>query len=83
LEAAVILRCDTASLQPFSREELEEFFILSDLTLEQAESTSASISRTPHAKCARCWRHRPTVGKSAAHPELCDRCEAVVESLNH
>jgi isoleucyl-tRNA synthetase len=78
LEAAVVLRCDMASLQPFSREELEEFFILSDLTLEQAESTSASISRTPHAKCARCWRHRPTVGKSAAHPELCDRCESVV-----
>jgi isoleucyl-tRNA synthetase len=78
LEAAVVLRCDTASLQPFSREELEEFFILSDLTLEQAESTSASISRTPHAKCARCWRHRSTVGANAAHPDLCDRCAAVV-----
>jgi len=78
LEAAVVLRCDTASLQPFSREELEEFFILSDLTLEQAEATSASISRTPHAKCARCWRHRSTVGANAAHPELCDRCAAVV-----
>jgi isoleucyl-tRNA synthetase len=78
LEAAVVLRCDTASLQPFLKEELEEFFILSDLRLEQAESTSASISRTPHQKCARCWRHRPTVGKSATHPELCDRCESVV-----
>jgi isoleucyl-tRNA synthetase len=78
LEAAVILRCDTASLGPFSREELEEFFILSDLRLEQAESTSASISRTTHAKCARCWRHRSTVGANAAHPELCDRCAAVV-----
>lgn len=81
LEAAVILRCDTASLQPFSREELEEFFILSDLTLEQAESTGASISKTPHQKCARCWRHRPAVGKSAAHPELCDRCENVVTAV--
>ncbi len=80
LEAAVVLRCDAASLQPVLKEELEEFFILSDLRLEQAEITSASISRTPHQKCARCWRHRPTVGKRAAHPELCDRCESVVKT---
>jgi isoleucyl-tRNA synthetase len=82
LEAAVVLRCDTASLRPFSREELEEFFILSDLTLEQAESTDASISRTPYQKCARCWRHRSAVGRSAAHPDLCDRCESVVSAMN-
>ncbi|HMJ05928.1 MAG TPA: class I tRNA ligase family protein, partial [Chthoniobacterales bacterium] len=78
LEAAVVLRCDVASLQSFSKDEIEEFFILSDLTLEQAETASALISKTPHLKCARCWRHRPTVGRSAAHPELCDRCEEVV-----
>ncbi|MGZ5538419.1 MAG: zinc finger domain-containing protein, partial [Chthoniobacterales bacterium] len=58
--------------------ELEEFFILSDLQLEQAEEASASISKTPYQKCARCWRHRPTVGASAEHPDLCDRCETVV-----
>ncbi|MDQ2660031.1 MAG: hypothetical protein M3Y03_06390, partial [Verrucomicrobiota bacterium] len=28
--------------------------------------------------CSRCWRHRPTVGQSVVHPELCDRCEEVV-----
>ena len=78
LEAAVVLRCNTTPLQTFPREELEEFFILSDLTLEQAETTEASISKTPHQKCARCWRHRAAVGKSAAHPELCERCEEVV-----
>ncbi len=78
LEAAVVLRCDMPSLEPFSKEDLEEFFILSDLQLEQAETPSVSISRTPHLKCARCWRHRAAVGKSAAHPELCERCESVV-----
>jgi isoleucyl-tRNA synthetase len=26
------------------------------------------------AKCVRCWHHRPEVGHSAAHPEICDRC---------
>jgi isoleucyl-tRNA synthetase len=26
------------------------------------------------AKCVRCWQHRPDVGRSAEHPELCARC---------
>ncbi|MBA3386870.1 MAG: isoleucine--tRNA ligase [Chthoniobacterales bacterium] len=78
LEAAVILRGDTASIREMPKAEIEEFFILSDLTLEQAEETSASISGTAHQKCVRCWRHRPTVGQSVEHPELCDRCEEVV-----
>ena len=39
LEAAVVLRCDSASCSAIPREELEEFFILSDLTLESAAGT--------------------------------------------
>jgi isoleucyl-tRNA synthetase len=27
-----------------------------------------------HAKCVRCWHHRPDVGSHAKHPELCGRC---------
>jgi len=80
LEAAVVLRCESSSIAHMPKDEIEEFFILSDLTLEQAETTSASIEKTPHQKCARCWRHRASVGTSEAHPELCDRCEAVVAS---
>jgi isoleucyl-tRNA synthetase len=78
LEAAVVLRGDTTSIRNMPKQELEEFFILSDLTLDQAESTSASIARTSNQKCVRCWRFLPTVGQSAEHPELCDRCESVV-----
>ncbi|HEY9843126.1 MAG TPA: isoleucine--tRNA ligase, partial [Candidatus Obscuribacterales bacterium] len=33
------------------------------------------------AKCARCWNTDAAVGKSQAHPELCQRCEAIVSSL--
>jgi isoleucyl-tRNA synthetase len=81
LEAAVVLRGDTSSIRNMPKEDLEEFFILSDLTLEQAETTSAAITKTSYAKCARCWRHRPSVGRSAAHPDLCDRCDEVVTQL--
>jgi isoleucyl-tRNA synthetase len=78
LEAAVTLTCDEATISAVSEEELEEFFILSDLTLTPGKEPSASIAKTAYQKCARCWRHRPAVGRSAAHPDLCDRCEAVV-----
>ncbi|HSU85315.1 MAG TPA: isoleucine--tRNA ligase [Chthoniobacterales bacterium] len=79
LEAAVVLRCDERFATSFPREELEEFFILSDLQLEAATEPSASITKTPNKKCARCWRHRLAVGTIAAHPELCDRCAAVID----
>jgi len=79
LEAAVVLRCNVKIVGAIPREELEEFFILSDLTLESAVEPSALITKTPNEKCARCWRHRSTVGKIATHPELCDRCAAVVD----
>src|SRR5262249_18932872 len=40
-----------------------------------------SARKSPHAKCERCWNLRPTVGRSAEHPTLCDRCERIVSSL--
>jgi isoleucyl-tRNA synthetase len=79
LEAAVVLRCDERFATSFPREELEEFFILSDLQLEPAREPGASITKTPNKKCARCWRHRPAVGTIATHPDLCDRCAGVVD----
>ncbi|HVF71784.1 MAG TPA: isoleucine--tRNA ligase [Chthoniobacterales bacterium] len=78
LEAAVTLSCDDTKITAVPKEELEEFFILSDLTIQPGNEPSATITKTAHKKCGRCWRHRPTVGNSAAHPELCDRCESVV-----
>ena len=78
LEAAVVLRSNSDVTTKIDKDELEEFFILSDLTIEQAKEASASVTKTPYAKCARCWRHRAYVGKSKTHPDLCDRCEKVV-----
>jgi isoleucyl-tRNA synthetase len=78
LEAAVILQSDSKVASELSKEELEEFFILSDLKIEKADEASANVTKTRYQKCARCWRHREHVGKSTTHPDLCDRCEAVV-----
>jgi isoleucyl-tRNA synthetase len=43
---------------------------------------SASVTKTAYKKCARCWRHRPAVGTSKEHPDLCDRCESVASALS-
>src|SRR5207249_2931109 len=56
LEAAVVLRSDSDVTAKIGKEELEEFFILSDLTIEQAKEASATVAKTPYQKCARCWR---------------------------
>ena len=82
LEAAVVLHSNSDVTTKISKEELEEFFILSDLTIRQANEASASVTKTAYKKCARCWRHRPAVGTSKDHPDLCDRCESVVSALS-
>jgi isoleucyl-tRNA synthetase len=78
LEAAVVLRTNSKVTGQVSREDLEEFFILSDLTVESSDAADAEVTKTRHQKCARCWRHRPTVGTITAYPDLCDRCANVV-----
>jgi isoleucyl-tRNA synthetase len=81
LEGAVTLALgDEALLASLrgSEAELEEIFILSDLTLAAGAETKASIVPTAHKKCARCWRHRGSVGANATHAELCERCAEVV-----
>jgi isoleucyl-tRNA synthetase len=40
---------------------------------------SVAADRSPHRKCERCWNHRPTVGESAQHPTLCERCVRVLQ----
>ena len=81
LEAAVVLNSNSDVTTKISKEELEEFFILSDLTIRQGAEASASVAKTAYKKCARCWRHRLAVGTNKEHPDLCDRCESVVRTM--
>ena len=81
LEAAVVLHSNSDVTKKIDKEELEEFFILSDLTIHEAKEATAGITKTRYKKCARCWRHRPSVGASKEHPDLCDRCESVVKTI--
>jgi isoleucyl-tRNA synthetase len=44
----------------------------------QGEAWGVAVSKTSFAKCERCWNYRATVGQSAEHPALCDRCVAAL-----
>jgi isoleucyl-tRNA synthetase len=46
--------------------------------LDDVPGATVVFAKAPGSKCARCWRILPEVGKSAAHPHLCLRCEAAV-----
>ena len=43
------------------------------------EDVWIAVKPTHDAKCVRCWQHRPEVGASAAHPQLCARCISNIE----
>jgi isoleucyl-tRNA synthetase len=81
LEARVVVRvCESNEVQVTRkyRTELEEIFVLSDLTLEESDHLSVEVSKTSNARCERCWRYRNDVGSRAAYPTLCGRCANVL-----
>ncbi|MDX1451262.1 MAG: isoleucine--tRNA ligase [Oleiphilaceae bacterium] len=45
----------------------------------ELEGLRLDVVATGHAKCDRCWHHRPEVGEDAQHPSLCGRCISNVE----
>ena len=44
----------------------------------QTEGIAVGVVDAEGEKCDRCWNHSPSVGTSAEHPLLCDRCCAAL-----
>jgi isoleucyl-tRNA synthetase len=91
LEAAPTLHVtDTKDADVFKGLDLAEISITSDakvvtgaapagaFKLDDVAGAAVSFAKATGTKCARCWRVLTEVGKSAAHPHLCLRCEAAV-----
>jgi isoleucyl-tRNA synthetase len=58
-----------------SKEILRELLNVSQLEFEVKEGpVTVEVAKADGAKCERCWHYETTVGGSAAHPTLCDRC---------
>jgi isoleucyl-tRNA synthetase len=82
LEAKVVVRSSgpTHDLLVKHRAFLAELFIVSAVELETgADDVEARVERAPGAKCERCWNYSTYVGRSAAYPTFCARCEDVVK----
>ena len=76
LEAAVVLELEDRSYAtyraytPAENAELEEFLIISELTLSSATALGARVAKSTLAQCPRCWRHQPLTAR-----EVCARCD--------
>ncbi|TMQ21010.1 MAG: isoleucine--tRNA ligase [Candidatus Rokuibacteriota bacterium] len=93
LEASVRIASapeDLPALLAAKRALLETLFIVSGVAVgdgpagavryesQEIPGLVIDVDRAPGDKCERCWMRRPTVGRSAVHPTLCERCVGVV-----
>jgi isoleucyl-tRNA synthetase len=83
-EASVTMHCapeDAAALKAFGLQQFATLCIISEVKLEDgAAQTTVTAGKSPYPKCQRCWNYWPSVGTSAEHPDICDRCAAVIGS---
>ena len=93
LDAEVDLYCDAELNEGLAKlgDELRFLLITSDARVYPSAETGddalagevgglrVRVRPSEHAKCVRCWHHRPDVGADDNHPELCGRCVENVE----
>jgi len=63
---------------------LADFFLVSLVALEKSSGSATLtvvVDQAPGTKCARCWKHKESVGRSSDHPMLCDSCVSVLRTL--
>ncbi len=80
LQASVTLGLEEAEADLLSGPEWAEVLIVSEARVERRDAPMAATLLAEGAKCARCWRVLPEVGRAPAHPALCLRCADAVES---
>ncbi|GAB4172932.1 MAG: isoleucine--tRNA ligase [Thalassobaculales bacterium] len=90
LQAAPVVHLSPSRMPALNGIDLDEVFITSGaetaampapggaFTIADIDGVAAVFRASPHAKCERCWRQTPEVGRSAVHPQLCARCEDAV-----
>jgi len=79
LQAEIVLRANATALAALAAfgEELKYLFIVSKVTLQQADGEATpdiTVVASSASKCERCWHYRDDVGSDPSRPELCGRC---------
>ena len=60
--------------------DLAEFYIVSEVELEQGEELSATVEAAHGECCDRCWNYRTSVGVHGEHAHICDRCAEAIDA---
>ena len=71
---------ELACMQSYDSCVFEELFIVSAVEFAEGADLAVSITKSEDEKCPRCWNYR-TLGTSASHPHVCERCAEVLDSL--
>ncbi len=85
LEASVVLKVPTGQETFLKKYEalLPSMFIVSEIVLQLNSDPEIKVvvSKAPGNKCVRCWNFSAYVGQSTNYPQLCKRCEEVVNQI--
>ena len=83
LEAQVNLTVpqELANQKFMDADELADLLIVSQVRVSAGAESRVEVEPAQGAKCERCWKILPSVGKDGAHPALCARCAKVVKGL--
>jgi isoleucyl-tRNA synthetase len=80
LEACAVVRTRGPMLDFLRQHEalLPDFFIVSQVLLEEAGEASVEIRKAEGRKCGRCWKYY-SPGAEGARDDICGRCAGVVD----
>ncbi len=84
LEAKVDLTVpqELANQKFMDADELADLLIVSQVRVSTGTEIKVDVEPAQGAKCERCWKILPSVGKDGEHPALCARCASVVRKLD-
>ena len=84
LEARVKLTVpqELANQKFMDADELADLLIVSQVRVSTGTEINVDVEPAQGAKCERCWKILPSVGKDGEHPALCARCASVVRKLD-
>jgi isoleucyl-tRNA synthetase len=67
-----------------NQNELNAFFIVSNVVMEKAEAGDGmrvAVTTAPGEKCERCWNYSTHVGEDATYPTVCERCSQALQEI--
>jgi isoleucyl-tRNA synthetase len=85
LEARVHLSAN-GDLYPLLRQyaaELPALFIVSQVSLNPADTVSVRVERAAGTKCERCWKYTTDVGSDSRFPTICAACARAIDEMIH